>query len=102
MTKRTHLAFTAGYGQRVERRYRREGQRFALVTLAGLMATVFCSQVSSFVGFVLRADIHPTPICIFGVIVFFWGCLMLTACYFRSTEDLVQEDPSDRRWWYRN
>jgi hypothetical protein len=107
MTKRTHLGFAAEYGQQFEKRYRREGQITALVTLVGLLAAVFCSPLSDIVGSVLRTDVNPALMCILGIVFFFWGCMMMLVHYFRSTEDLVREEREqhslwDLRGWYRN
>jgi len=104
MNKTTHLESAVGDGQQIlEKRYWREGCITILVTLVGIVLAVFCSPLSNTVGSALHADIHPAPICIFGIIVFLWGCVMVTAHYFRSTEDLLREDDGlwDRRALYR-
>lgn len=105
MNKTTHLALSAEIGQRIlEKRYRREGYITILVTLIGFVLAACCVPASNTVGSVLSTDVHPAPICIFGIIVFFWGCIMIAAHYFRSTEDILREDSSswNRRSRRRN
>lgn len=108
MNKTTHLESTVGDGQQIlEKRYRREGYITILVTLVGIMAAVFCGPLSNAVGSVLRTDVNPALTCTLGIFLFVWGCIMVTAHYFRSTEDLVREEHEcyslwDRRGWYRN